>query len=129
MRRKGINYDTGFFPAGGCSRPRFDHDQVRAELDLIAGELRCDAVRISGGDLDRITFAAQHAAASGLEVWFAPLPCELDPARVRELLADAAERAEHVRQSSGSEVVLVLGGELTGRTPPKSRRFRLFSRD
>lgn len=69
MRSKGITYDTGTFPAGRSSRPDFDPEQVRREMDAIAGELRCDAVRITGGDLKRLSIAGRHAVDAGLEVW------------------------------------------------------------
>jgi len=113
VRCKGITYDTGFFPAGRSSRPDFEPEQVRRDMAVIAGELRCDAVRITGGDLDRLTVAARHAAAAGLEVWFSPLPCELDPEQTLRLLDDAAGRARELRDGTGAEVVLVLGGELS----------------
>jgi len=32
MRGKGINYDTGFSPAGHLSRPVFDPGQVEREM-------------------------------------------------------------------------------------------------
>jgi hypothetical protein len=113
MRCKGITYDTGFFPAGRDSRPSFDPAQVRCEMDVIAVDLGCDAVRITGGDLDRLTVAAQHAAAAGLEVWFSPQPCELDPDQTMRLLEAAADRAQDLRDGTSAEVVLVLGGELS----------------
>ena len=49
MRGKGINYDTGFSPGGRNSREHFDAGIVRGEMRVIARELRCTAVRISGG--------------------------------------------------------------------------------
>jgi hypothetical protein len=36
MRGKGINYDTGFSPAGHWSRPLFDPAQVAREMRVIA---------------------------------------------------------------------------------------------
>ena len=33
MRGKGINYDTGFFPGGQDSRPDFDPETARKEID------------------------------------------------------------------------------------------------
>jgi len=36
MRGKGINYDTGFSPAGHLSRPVFDPAQVEREMRVIA---------------------------------------------------------------------------------------------
>jgi len=112
MRGKGINYDTGFSPGGQNSRQYFDAGIVRREMRVIARELHCTAVRISGGDPERLSTAAELAAAEGLEVWFAPFPCELTTAELVPLLADCADRAERLRRD-GANVVLVTGCELT----------------
>jgi len=112
MRGKGINYDTGFSPGGQSSREHFDADVVRSEMCIIARELHCTAVRISGGEPARLSTAAELAAAEGLEVWFAPFPCELATDQLAPLFADCADRAEHLRRT-GANVVLVTGCELT----------------
>ena len=112
MRGKGINYDTGFCPGGENSREHFDADVVRSEMRIIARELHCTAVRISGGEPARLSIAGELAAAEGLEVWFAPFPCELTTDQLAPLFEDCADRAEHLRQS-GASVVLVTGCELT----------------
>jgi hypothetical protein len=112
MRGKGINYDTGFSPGGSISRPDFDADIVRREMQVIASELGCTAVRISGGEPGRLSVAGEMAAAAGLEVWFAPFLCELTPEQMAPVFADCADRAERIRRS-GAEVVLVTGCELT----------------
>ena len=111
MRGKGINYDTGFMP-GNHTRPDFDPAVVAAEIRVIARELGCTAIRISGGEPDRISVAAEAAAAEGLEVWFSPFPCEVPAANLVDLFRDCADRAEHLRRD-GAEVVLVIGCELT----------------
>jgi hypothetical protein len=111
MRGKGINYDTGFMP-GNHSRPDFDPAVVEAELRVIARDLGCTAVRITGGDPERIGVAAQAAAAEGLEVWFSPFPVEVAAGDLIGLLRDCASRAERLRRD-GAEVVLVLGCELS----------------
>ena len=77
MRGKGINYDTGFYPGGVSTREHFDPALVGREMRVIADDLHCPAVRISGGDPGRLSVAGELAAAAGLEVWFAPFPCEL----------------------------------------------------
>jgi hypothetical protein len=110
MRGKGINYDTGFFPGGDDSRPDFDPETARRELRVVAEDLHCTAVRISGGLPDRLEAAAQAAADAGLEVWFAPFPCEKSREELLELLADCAQRAERIR-AAGAEVVFVAGCE------------------
>jgi hypothetical protein len=112
MRGKGINYDTGFSPGGRISREDFDADVVRREMQVIASELRCTAVRISGGEPERLSLAGELAAAAGLEVWFSPFPCELTVGQLAPLFADCADRAEHLRRT-GASVVLVTGCELT----------------
>ena len=112
MRARGINYDTGFRPGGHLSRKQFDPGVVRREMQVIARDLHCTAVRISGADPERLSVAAEHAAAAGLEVWFAPFPCELGAADLLPLLAECADRAEHLRRG-GAEVVLVTGCELS----------------
>ncbi len=112
MRGKGINYDTGFCPGGENSRPHFDASVVAGEMRVIARELHCTAVRISGGEPARLSVAGELAAAEGLEVWFAPFPCEMTTDELTPLFADCADRAEHLRRS-GAKVVLVTGCELT----------------
>lgn len=112
MRGKGINYDTGFSPGGRLSRADFDPAIVRQEMRVIADELGCTAVRVSGGDPVRLSLAARLAADAGLEVWFAPFPCELTAAELMPLFAECAERAEQLRRD-GATVVLVAGCELS----------------
>lgn len=111
MRGKGINYDTGFMP--GCrSRPDFDPGMVASEIRVIARELGCTAVRITGADPDRIDVAARAAAAEGLEVWFSPFPVEVPAAGMTDMFRDCADRAERLRRD-GAAVVLVIGCEIT----------------
>ena len=111
LRAKGIGYDTGFSFDGVTRRP-FDHEVVRRELQIIRDDLHCTAVRLFGGDLDRLEFAARHAADLGLEVWFSPFTYQLVPEEMFNLLADSAERAERIRRR-GAEVVFVTGAELS----------------
>ncbi|WP_435159436.1 hypothetical protein [Amycolatopsis sacchari] len=111
MRAKGISYDTGFVRGGAISRARFDPGEVRRDLRAIREDLHCTAVRVMGGDPDRIEFAASYAAELGLEVWFSPYPLELTEEEMLALFADCAERAERLRQR-GAEVVFVAGAEL-----------------
>jgi hypothetical protein len=112
VRGKGINYDTGFYADPDGSRPRFSPDIVAAEMRVIARELGCTAVRISGGRPDRLSLAAEAAVAEGLEVWFSPFPIDLTVAELTPLWTECADRAEHLRQA-GARVVLVTGCELS----------------
>ncbi|ROO86802.1 hypothetical protein EDD29_4384 [Actinocorallia herbida] len=112
MRARGINYDTGFLPGAGISRKTFRAETVRRDMEVIAGQLHCDAVRVSGREPERLSLAARHAAEVGLEVWFAPFPVDLPPDRLLPFFADCARRAESVRRT-GAEVVFVTGCEMS----------------
>jgi hypothetical protein len=111
MRAKGINYDTGFLSAGTSTREPFDPEVVRREMRVIRDDLHCTAVRITGGDPDRLETAATCAADAGLEVWFCPFTNGLTQEALLALLADCAERAERLRRR-GAGVVLLTGSEL-----------------
>lgn len=91
---RGINYDTGFGGlVGDRSRVAFDPAVVRRELEVIATDLHCDAVRVSGDDPDRLVVAANAAIDAGLRVWFSPFPMDLAPpehrVRARRVLVRA----------------------------------------
>jgi hypothetical protein len=112
VRAKGISFDTGFLNKGRFSRERFDLEVVERELRIIRDDLHCNAVRIMGGDSERLELAATYAADLGLEVWFSPYPLELTTDEMLSLFADCAARAERLRQR-GAEVVFVTGAELS----------------
>jgi hypothetical protein len=112
MRANGITYDTGFFNGVTSTREPFDADTVKRELRIIRDDLHCTAVRVTGGDPDRLEIAATHAADAGLEVWFSPFTYQLTADQLLDVLADCAERAERLRQR-GAEVVFLTGSELS----------------
>ncbi|MGW1656642.1 hypothetical protein [Streptomyces atratus] len=112
MRARGISYDTGFVKNGAVSRKLFDPEVVGRELRIIRDDLHCNAVRVMGGDPERVELAAGYAADLGLEVWFSPYPLELTADEMLSLFADCAERAERLRRR-GAEVVFVVGAELS----------------
>ncbi|WP_433216859.1 hypothetical protein ACQP00_08580 [Dactylosporangium sp. CS-047395] len=112
MRVFGINYDTGFTSGGSTTHEPFDPEVVRRDLRVIREELRCDAVRITGGVPDRLELAAGLAAEVGLEVWYCPFTNGLDRAGLRAFLLDGAERAEKLRVA-GARVVYLTGSEIS----------------
>ena len=113
LRRKGINYDTGFLSAGGTTtHETFEPETVRREMRIIRDDLHCTAVRVTGGDRDRLEIAATLAADAGLEVWFCPFTNGLSQDELLDLLADCAERAERLRQR-GAKVVMLTGSEVS----------------
>ena len=124
MRAFGITYDTGFTSAGTTTREPFDPAVVGREMQVIRDDLRCDAVRITGGDRSRLETAARHAAEAGLEVWYSPFTNGLTQDELLSFLTDSAARAERLRRAgaqvtflTGSEISLVTDGFLPGSTP------------
>ena len=109
----GVNYDTGLRYDGRSTRERFDPEEVRRDLTVIADQLHAPAVRVSGNDPDRLGTAGEAALAAGLELWFSPVPMDLEPDEFIAFLTDCGRRAEALRQSGRGEVVLVLGCELS----------------
>ncbi|WP_129843992.1 hypothetical protein [Streptomyces sp. RFCAC02] len=112
MRVFGINFDTGFTSAGTTTREPFDPAVVGREMRVIRDELRCDAVRITGGDRDRLETAARLAAEAGLEVWYCPFTNGLSQDGLLDFLVDSAGRAEKLRRA-GAEVVFLTGSEIS----------------
>ena len=113
MRNYGINYDTGLTADGHSTRKRFDDAVVQRELQIIASDLHATAVRVSGDDPQRLARAGQHALAAGLELWFSPVPINLEPSALPGYLARCADEAERLRQAHEGRVVLVLGCEIS----------------
>jgi hypothetical protein len=112
MRIKGIVYDTGFLNAGIRTKEKFDTNIIRREMQIIKNDLHCNAVRITGGDADRLEVVAALAALEGLEIWYCPFTCGLTVDELSTFLIDTAERAERIR-SSGAEVVFITGSEIS----------------
>jgi len=99
MRGKGVNYDTGFLPGGHDSRPVFDQAVVAAEMRIIARELGCTAVRVSGSGPERIARLGKPSPQMYLS--FARLP--------KRLNAFLAEAADAVRGRFGGPLTYAAG--------------------
>ncbi|MEV0616511.1 hypothetical protein AB0I81_24565, partial [Nonomuraea sp. NPDC050404] len=112
MRVHGVTYDTGFLSAGTTTHEPFDPDIVRREMQIIREDLHCDAVRITGGDADRLEIAARHAAQAGLETWYSPFTNGLTQGELMAFIIDSAERAERLRRE-GARVILLTGSEIS----------------
>ncbi|QHW34693.1 abortive infection protein [Paenibacillus rhizovicinus] len=112
--RKGINYDVGTHTRSQAysSREHFDPAIVRRELEIIRHDLHCNAVRISGQDIERLTVAARFAIEQGLEVWFSPSYVNADEAETLAYFEACASAAEELRKLSPN-VIFIVGCELT----------------
>ncbi len=113
MRLRGVCYDVGRVIGGLSTRPVFDPRVVHRELEIIRHDLHCNAVRICGSDIDRVTTAAEEALHQGLEVWFTPELFEHGQNETLEYIVSAARSAEKLRRNWPGQVVLSVGTELT----------------
>ena len=113
MKRMGINYDVGIeFHPEYMSRPIFDPAITHRELGIIKNDLHCNAIRISGTDIERLIVTAEDALKQGLEVWLSPHLHDRDPQETLEYTVNCAASAEKLRQHWPS-LIFILGCELT----------------
>ncbi|MGO8692828.1 MAG: hypothetical protein ACLQMF_04055 [Rectinemataceae bacterium] len=112
MRLRGISYDVGRV-MGGNWRPDFDPLVVRRELAIIRDELHCNAVRICGRDIRRLSVASGIALELGLEVWLSPELWDRSPRATLAYLEKAAAAAEKIRMERRGELVFLVGSEST----------------
>lgn len=131
VKRNGVVYDTGTIYSGPgwktSTRPRLDPGTVRRELQIIRDDLHCNAVRVRGRDVGRLTAVTEEALRQGLQVWLSPeLFNRSGPETIRYLIR-AATAAEPLRRqwpgrlvfSVGSESTLFMRGILPGTTISK----------
>lgn len=124
----GITYDTGCETAPGrYSRIAFDSDQVVTEMEVIARDLHCTAVRLVGNDLERLKIAAGHAVRAGLDVWFSPVAHNQPETHLLDLLGSTACLARD-HANSGTNVVLMVGWESSVFVPGMIRGATTFDR-
>lgn len=98
---------------GADWRLDFDPRVVHRELQIIKNDLHCNAVRICGLDIGRLTEASEDALEQGLEVWFSPEMWDRSQEETLDYIAEAATSAERLRERSPGKVVLSVGSELT----------------
>lgn len=113
MDYKGINYDTGTKTiTGRITRETFDLNTVTKEIDIIKKELCCNAIRISGFDIDRIVIASEIALKLGLTVWFSPSLQYDNQENTLKYIFKGAVEAEYLRRKFPS-LIFVVGCELS----------------
>jgi len=113
MKTRGVCYDVGRVLMGQDWRPMLDAGELHRELEIIKNDLHCNAVRVCGQDLDRLVTAGHDALDQGLEVWVSPELWDHSPQDTLDYLAEAAKRAEELRQQRPGQVIFSVGSELT----------------
>ncbi len=111
---KGVNYDVGTaYVPGHLSRPRWNEEEVREDIRVIAEELHCNAVTVFGSEAGRLAVAARHAAEQGLRVWLQPRLVESGPAETLAHLREVSVIAEELRLRYPDRISLNVGCELS----------------
>lgn len=96
---RGIVYDVGLMYGGSSlSVKDFNPEQVEYDMNVISDILRCNAVRIEGEDIDRLTAASEIAHEQGLRIFFNPWKMGADPEETASYMAKAAKAAEILRK-------------------------------
>jgi hypothetical protein len=113
MNRKGVCYDVGRVLAGRNWRPVFDRSEVRRELEIIRDDLHCNAVKIHGQDVSRLTWTGGQALELGLEAWLGPDLWDEDADTTLAYITDAARAAQELHARYPGRVFLSVGAELT----------------
>lgn len=105
MNRRGVCYDVGTVYSGFGyqvkTRPVFDPELTRRELEIIKTGLHCNAVRIVGRDVGRLMRATETALGLGLEVWLSPALYEKTPDQTLGYYLTVAKAAEELRARLG----------------------------
>ncbi len=112
MRLKGVNYDVGSVMYFNW-RPDFDPVSVGREIEIIRNDLHCNAIRITGLEINRLIIATEVALKQGLEVWLCPTVWNKKQEDTLSYIERVAKSAEKFRQEYPERIVLVVGGELT----------------
>ena len=111
MLLRGINYDIGTpFRKDELSRPDFDENIIRKEIEIINNELKCNAIRISGYDIQRLSKASEFALEQGMQVWFSPAYPDATKQEAIDYLTDCAIAAEKLREKY-DDVIFIVGCE------------------
>ena len=107
MNRRGVCYDVGTVFSGPAyrlsTRPRFDAEVARRELEIIKADLHCNAVRITGRDAGRLMAATEAALELGLEVWLSPSLHEKNPDQTLGYYLTVATAAGKLRARFASD--------------------------
>jgi hypothetical protein len=113
LKVKGVTYDVGMpVIKGKLTRESLTLDIVKREMQIIANELHCTSVRITGQDLERLKIAANVAAEQRLDVWFSPLLYDGNEKETFDHIIKSAMICEEIRKQD-KKVVLVIGCEFS----------------
>lgn len=123
MKIRGMNYNVGIKFSEDAPVREFNKELFRRELTVIRDDMHCNAVRISGTDIDRMEAACEIAMELGLEAWMSPHLHDKNMEETIRYTVECARAAERLRQKNpnivfifGCELMLFMDGILPGST-------------
>jgi hypothetical protein len=115
MKYKGITYDTGTeYSPGNFTVGDLTAERLESDFYAIKNDLNCNAVRIYGKRIDRLSRAAEVALKHGLNVWLSPRLIDADAAETLRYLKEAAIAGQLLaNKHPAREIVFIVAGEAT----------------
>ena len=116
MKIKGMNYDIGIQFAFGvpesCNN-RFNPEQMKTDFAIIKNDLGCNAIRLSGTNVDEMVTGTELVLQAGLDCWVSPHYIDAPIEVVEKETQECAARVEALRQKyPDNEVVFMYGCEM-----------------
>jgi hypothetical protein len=115
MKYKGITYDIGTeYTPGYFTVDELTAHKLQFDFTAIKNQLNCNAVRIYGKDIGRLSLAADIALKTGLHVWFSPRMINAGIGETLMYLQKAAKAAQLLKENYPmQDVVFIIAGEAT----------------
>lgn len=116
MKIKGMNYDIGIEFAYGNPNSRnniWNKEAFKRDLEIIRDELHCNALRLSGTDVQDMIEGTEMVLKAGLDCWVSPhyIDAPLDDVE-QKTLATAAGVEPLRAKYPDNEVVIIYGCEM-----------------
>jgi len=112
MKWRGVSYDVGRV-MGMNWRPIFEAVVIQRELEIIKNDLHCNAIRICGFDIRRLSIASEMALKLELEVLFCPEIWHKSQEKTLNYILKAADAAEILNAKYPGRLIFGIGSEFT----------------
>ena len=116
MKIKGMNYDIGIEFRYGDSSSKlnlFNKEYLKRDLEIIRDELHCNAIRLSGTDVQDMIDGTEIVLQAGLDCWTSPHYIDAPLQDVEDKTQALAAGLEPLRAKyPDHEVVIIYGCEM-----------------
>ena len=116
MKIKGMNYDIGIEFVYGDPNSKinvFNKQYFKRDLEIIRDELHCNAIRLSGTDVQDMLDGTEMVLQAGLDCWTSPHYIDAPLQDVEDKTQELAVGLEKLRTKyPDNEVVIIYGCEM-----------------